>query len=119
MARLTTAKTKSLSKPGLHGDGGMLYLSVKPGGSKSWIQRIAIDGKRHDIGLGGFPVVSLAKARERAFANRVAIADGRNPLAEKTKAKIPTFREAAEKTIEANRPRWRNPKTDQNWTAAL
>ena len=86
MARLTTAKAKSLSKPGLHGDSGTLYLSVKPSGSKSWIQRIAIDGKRHDIGLGGFPVVSLAKARERAFANRVAIADGRNPLAEKIKA---------------------------------
>ena len=66
-----------------------------------------------------FPVVSLAKARERAFANRVAIAEGRNPLAEKIRAQIPTFRESAEKTIEANRPRWRNPKTDRNWAAAL
>ena len=118
MGKLTTAKAKSLSRPALHGDGGTLYLSVKPSGSKSWIQRVAIDGKRHDIGLGAFPVVSLAKARERAFANRVAIADGRNPLAEKIKAKIPTFREAAEKTIEANRPRWRNPRTDQNWTGS-
>ena len=94
---LTTARAKSLSKLGMHGDGGTLYLSVKASGSKSWIQRVAIDGKGHDIGLGGFPIVSLAKARERAFANRVAIADGRNPLAEKIKAKIPTFREAAEK----------------------
>ena len=119
MGNLTSAKAKSLSKPGRYGDGGTLYLCVKPSGAKSWIQRIAIDGRRHDIGLGAFPVVSLAKARERAFANRVAIADGRNPLAEKIKAKLPTFREAAEKTIEANRPRWRNPKTDQNWTAAL
>ena len=119
MGNLTSAKAKSLSRPGRHGDGGTLYLCVKPSGAKSWIQRIAIDGRRHDIGLGAFPVISLAKARERAFANRVAIADGRNPLAEKIKAKLPTFREAAEKTIEANRPRWRNPKTDQNWTAAL
>ena len=119
MGNLTLAKAKSLSRPGRHGDGGTLYLCVKPSGAKSWIQRIAIDGKRHDIGLGSFPIVGLAKARERAFANRVAIADGRNPLAEKIKARIPTFREAAEKTIEANRPRWRNPKTDQNWTAAL
>ena len=119
MGRLTGAKAKSLSKPGRHGDGDTLYLCVKASGAKSWIQRITIDGRRHDIGLGAFPVVSLAKARERAFANRVAIADGRNPLAEKIKARIPTFREAAEKTIEANRPRWRNPRTDQNWTAAL
>ena len=49
----------------------------------------------------------------------MAIADGRNPLAEKIRARIPTFREAAEKTIEANRPRWRNPKTDRNWATAL
>ena len=119
MERLTTAKAKSLSRPGRYGDGGTLYLCIKPSGAKSWIQRVAVDGKRHDIGLGGFPVVSLAKARERAFVNRVAIADGRNPLAEKIRARIPTFREAAEKTIEANRPRWRSPKTDRNWTAAL
>ena len=119
MGRLTGAKAKSLSRPGRHGDGDTLYLCVKASGAKSWIQRITIDGRRHDIGLGAFPVVGLAKARERAFANRVSIADGRNPLAEKIKARIPTFREAAEKTIEANRPRWRNPKTDQNWTAAL
>ena len=119
MGRLTTTKAKSLSRPGRYGDGDTLYLCVKPSGAKSWIQRVAVDGKRHDIGLGGFPVVSLAKARERAFANRVAIADGRNPLAEKIRARIPTFREAAEKTIEANRPRWRNPKTDRNWAAAL
>ena len=119
MGRLTGAKAKSLSKPGRHGDSDTLYLCVKASGTKSWIQRITIDGQRHDIGLGAFPVVGLVKARERAFANRVAISDGRNPLAEKIKARIPTFREAAEKTIEANRPRWRNPKTDRNWTAAL
>ena len=52
-----------------------LYLAIAPGGSKSWIQRITIDGKRRDLGLGPFPVISLAKARERAFVNRVAIAD--------------------------------------------
>ena len=67
MRRLTVAKAHSLSKPGLHGDGGTLYLAVAPGGSKSWIQRLTIDGKRRDIGLGGFPLVSLAEARHKAF----------------------------------------------------
>ena len=56
------------------------------GGSKSWIQRITINGKRRDIGLWPWPIVSLAKARARAFENRVAVADGRDPLAEKRKA---------------------------------
>ena len=119
MGKLTATSAKSIAKPGRHGDGGTLYLCVKASGAKSWIQRITIDGRRHDIGLGSFPVVSLAKARERAFANRVAVADGRNPLADKIRARTPTFREAAEKTIEANRPRWRNSKTDRNWTATL
>ncbi len=91
MGRLTVAMLRALSKPGRYGDGGTLFLNVAPSGSKSWIQRITINGRRRDIGLGGWPVVSLAKARERAFANRVAIADGRDPLAEKRRANVPTF----------------------------
>ena len=115
MGRLTAAKLKAFSTPGLHGDGGTLYLRVAPGGSKSWIQRLTIAGKRRDIGLGSAALVTLAKARQRALANRIAIADGRDPLAEKRKAKVPTFREAAAKTFEANRPRWRSEKTAANW----
>ena len=115
MGKLTAAGVKALSKPGLHGDGHTLYLHVAATGAKSWIQRVAIDGRRRDIGLGAWPIVPLTKARQRAFANRVAIADGRDPLAEKRKAKVPTFREAAAKTFEANRPRWRNAKTAANW----
>ena len=64
-------------------------------------------------------MVSLAKARERAFANRVAIADGGNPLAEKRKARTPTFRHAAEQTFEANKPRWRSAKHAANWIASI
>ena len=88
MGKLTAAKLKALSTPGLHGDGGTLYLRVAPGGSKSWIQRLTIAGKRRDIGLGSAALVTLAKARQRALANRIAIADGRDPLAEKRKAKV-------------------------------
>ena len=53
MAKLTVAKIRALTKPGMYGDGGTLFLRVARGGSKSWIQRLAIDGKRRDIGLGG------------------------------------------------------------------
>ena len=115
MARLSVARIRSLSTPGLHGDGDTLYLRVARGGSKSWIQRLTIDGKRRDIGLGGWPTVSLAVARQRAFANRVAISEGRNPLADKRLARVPTFRQAAEKTFEANRARWRSAKVTATW----
>ena len=81
MGTLTAATAKSLSKPGMHGDGATLYLNVAAGGSKSWIQRVTIDGRRRDLGLGPYPAVSLAQARRRAAHNRAAIADGRDPLA--------------------------------------
>ena len=118
---LTHAKVKALKTPGRYGDGGSLYLNVAKSGSKSWVQRIAIDGRRRDVGLGGFPGVSLAKARERASQNRDAIADGRDPVAEKRTPKpaMPTFREAARACHEMNRPRWRNEKHAANWLATL
>ena len=119
MGRLTVAKARSLSKPGLHGDGGTLYLAVAPGGSKSWIQRLTIDGKRRDIGLGGFPLVSLAEARHKAFENRRLAWAGGDPRAAKRRARVPTFREAAERTFDANRPRWRNAKVAKNWLQQL
>ena len=119
MGRLTVAMARSLSRPGRYGDGGTLFLVVAPGGSKSWVQRVTIGGRRRDLGLGGWPVVSLAKARQRAFANRVAIADGLDPLARKRRPGTPTFREASERALEANRPRWRNAKTADNWTATM
>lgn len=119
MGKLSAARIRSLSTPGLHGDGETLYLKVARGGSKSWIQRLSVDGKRRDIGLGGWPTVSLAKARERAFSNRVAVSEGRDPLAEKRLASVPTFRQAAEKTYEAHRPGWRSAKATKNWMQQL
>lgn len=119
MGKLTITKVKSITRTGLHGDGGTLYLSVAPGGSKSWIQRLAIDGRRRDIGLGGFPLVSLAEARERAFDNRRRARAGGDPLAEKRKARVPTFREATLKVFEANKPRWRNGHHTKSWLQTL
>ena len=119
MEQLTVAKARAIIEPGRYRADPTLYLNVAPGGSKSWIQRIAIDGRRRDIGLGAFPIIGLAEARRRAFANRVAIAEGKDPLAEKHRAKAPTFREAALRTFEANRPRWRNAKHVASWMQML
>lgn len=83
------------------------------------MQRLTIDGHRRDIGLGGFPAVSLARAREKAFENRTAAADGRDPLADRHHPAIPTLRQAAEAVCEANRPRWRSSKHAANWMQML
>ena len=114
MGTLTVAKLKALSTPGLHGDGGTLYLHVAPRGSKSWIQRLTVNGTRRDIGLGGWPLVTLAEARDLAFENRRLARRGGDPLADKRRTKAPTFREAA-----ANRARWRNNKTTANWLQGM
>ena len=117
--RLTAAIVRALNEPGMYGDGQTLYLRIGPSGSKSWVQRMAIKGKRHDLGLGGYPLVSLAEARETAFENRRLAQKGGDPLAEKRRAQVPTFREATEATIQAHRKRWRNPVTERNWWQSL
>ena len=119
MGKLTATKAKSITKPGRYGDGNTLYLNVAPGGSKSWVQRLTIDARRHDIGLGPYPVVPLAMARRRAAENRTAVADGHDPLAEKRRALIPTFHQAARQTYEALKPSWRNGKHTKNWIQAM
>ena len=119
MGRLTARMVRGLSKPGRYGDGGTLFLNVAPGGSKSWVQRLAINGKRHDIGLGGYPLVTLAEAREQAFENRRLARRGGDPLAAKRRSSAPTFEQAATQTFEANRPRWRDGKTATNWMGAM
>ena len=123
MGKLTVAKVKKITNPGLHSDGGTLFLRVAKGGSKQWIQRVVIRGKRHDIGLGPVSLVTLKQARQKALANRVAIFEGRDPLAEKREAEreaaAPSFREAAEQTYTALRPRWRSDQVARNWLRQL
>ena len=112
----TYAEAKAIKKPGFYRAGDTLYLRVGNNGSKSWIQQLTIDGERHDIGLDSFKLVTLAEARDIAFENRKGtMIRKRNLLAEKRKAKIPTFREAALQTYEALKPRWRSGKHTRNW----
>jgi len=67
---LTPMEVKRISDPGLHAVGGAkgLYLRVAPGGSRSWILRTTVGQKRRDIGLGGFPDVTLSQARQETKA---------------------------------------------------
>ena len=98
--RLSAAKAKAIKKPGMHGDGNGLYLRVTASGSRSWMQRIVIHGRRRDMGLGSYPVISLAEARALALANKALVTAGRDPLAERRRANVPTFRDAAKKVYE-------------------
>ena len=102
------------------GDGNGLYLLVQPTGSRNWIQRIVIRGRRRDLGLGGFPLVSLREAREQAFANRKVARSGGDPVAEKRRVDgIPTFAEAAERVWKDKNRGWRHPRHAQDWMSSL
>ena len=70
--KMTHAEAKALKRPGFYSLGDTLYLRIGNGAGKSWVQRLTIHGKRHDIGLGSFKLVTLAEARDRAFENRKA-----------------------------------------------
>lgn len=119
-----------IKKPGLTMVGGVagLGLQVSPGGARSWILRAKVGALRRDIGLGGFPDVSLAQARELARAARQQIVDGIDPVAEKrrkraeliaTQATSITFDEAAEKYIAAHEAEWTNAKHRAQWVSTL
>ena len=116
---LSATRVRALKEPGRHSDGGGLYLYISKTGSKSWVLRITVDGRRRDIGLGAFPSVSLAQAREKTTGIRTVVADGRDPLAERHVPAMPTFREAAYAVHEANRPRWRNARHIRSWIQTL
>ena len=101
MAGRLRAKQIPALRPGRHGDGGTLFLVVEPGGqSRHWVQRLTIDGKRRDLGLGEYPYVGLADARAAAFANRQVARRGGDPTAAVRPSRVPTLRTACER-IEA------------------
>ena len=96
------------------------YLDVQPTGTRSWVQRLVIRGRRRELGLGGFPLVPLKDARAAALANRRLARAGGDPLAEKRRLKsMPTFAAAAEAVLTQMRPGWRNPKHGKDWLSSM
>lgn len=78
--KLTAVGVKGQLKPGRHTDGGGLHLYVKDSGRRTWVLRFMRAGKSRDMGLGAYPDVSLAEARERAAIARKLIRAGSDPL---------------------------------------
>ena len=116
---LSATRMKALREPGRYSDGDGLHLFISKTGGKSWVQRMTIGGRRRDIGLGGYPAVSLSQARNRASDNREAVGNGKDPVAEKRRPAMPTFREAAYAVHEANKPRWRNGSHTLGWIQTI
>ena len=110
---------RTVAEPGRYCDGQGLYLEVQPSGSRSWVQRLAVRGRRREMGLGSFPLVSLDEARAQAFANRKLARAGGDPVAARRAADEPTFADAAERVWRQMRPGWRNPRYGRDWLSGL
>ena len=97
--KLTAAFVRTVNRPGVYGDEHGLRLRVyeshkRKSISKHWIWRGTVNGTRRDAGLGSFPYVSLAEARQAAFEHRKIARAGGDPLALKRRQDVPTFAEA-------------------------
>jgi integrase len=115
-----------ISRRGINFVGGAvgLGLNVTRSGARSWIFRYTVGGKRRDMGLGGYPAVTLAAAREAARAARAKLAQGIDPIEDfrqKRSAMVAaqlsatTFSKAAEQYIDAHESAWKNAKHGQQW----
>lgn len=128
MGRLTALKVSKAHKPGLHPDGGGLALQISKSGARSWVFRYMKDRRPRMMGLGSLAAVGLADARRKAAEARALLADGKDPIeardaalaaARLAAAKTITFKECAEKYIEAHRPGWRNEKHAAQWESTM
>jgi len=100
-------------------DGNGLWLNVSNAGGKSWVFRWATGGKAREVGLGAYPGVSLAKARELVAECRSMIANGLDPKSERNKTAEPTFAECVEKFLAEKEAEWSNPKHRAQWRMTL
>lgn len=111
---------QTTTEPGKHFDGHGLYLRVDPSGAKYWVQRIVIQGKRTEMGLGSVDFLSLADARTVAFENRRLARAGGDPLAARRETRaVMTFEEASREVHRINLPTWKNVKHGEQFINSL
>ena len=126
--RLTALAVERAKEPALYPDGAGLYLKVSKAKTRSWVYRYGHNGKTRYAGLGPFPTVSLAAAREAAQTCRQQIAAGLDPIEAKraereaqraASAKGVTFEAFARAYVESHEASWRDPKHCQQWRNTL
>ena len=119
MPKRTAAWVRSVSVPGKYGDIYGLILRVQPSGSKAWIWRGTVNGRRRDLGLGRYPFVSLAEARAKAFEYRKAALEGSDPTLLRSGG-VPTFATATEAVIVLYAGKWKpGGKSEGQWRSSL
>ena len=128
---LTPIEVRRLTKPGMHAVGGVigLVLQISPNSqSRHWIYRTTIGGKRRHIGLGSFPTVTLAMARELAREDYLNIRNGVDPIEQRKAATSAllaaekrglTFANAMEKYLAIKLAEFDNEKHRKQWRATL
>ena len=123
--RLNAAFVRTVNRPGVYGDQHGLRLRVyksrkRASISRQWIWRGTVNGTRRDIGLGGFPYVTLAEARQTAFEYRKIARTGGDPITLRRRPEVPTFEQAAETVIGIHREGWKDGgKSEMQWRASL
>lgn len=126
--RLSALKASRIKEPGLHADGGGLYLQVGRGDARSWIFRYSADGRERQMGLGPAHTFGLAEARDMALELRKLRLKGVDPIearkaeqdaARRERASAVTFSQAVSEYIRLNRAGWRNDKHAAQWTSTL
>ncbi len=122
--RLSATFVRTVSMPGRYGDGhgghglSLLVKRAACGGlAKSWALAIRPNGRTTSVGLGGYPIVTLAMARERALENARTVAEGRDPRRRAQRA--PTFAQACETVIAIHAANWKGGKNERQWRASL
>ena len=127
MGRLTALKVKSLVEPGRYGDGDGLWLQVRDATHRSWLLRYTRHGKARQMGLGPYPHLGLAEARDAAVAARQQIKAGIDPIAERQRkaqadlvaVQVTTFQAVAEMLIASHEATWRHEKHRHQWRSSL
>ena len=124
---LNASFVRAVRQAGRYGEGRGghgLALLVRPraggGVRKSWVQRIRIDGQTTNLGLGPYPVVTLAEARRRALKNRREVENGIDPRRGAANGHAPSFAEATDAVIAIYRTGWKpGGRTEQKWRTTL
>jgi len=132
---LSALEVKNLAHPGgkrnvMYSVGGVsgLHMQITPHGGRSWVLRVKVGEKRRDLGLGGFPTVTLSQARDKAREARTKIEAGIDPVEERKAATAQliaaqrrglTFADAVDKALAAKLDAFRNAKHRQQWENTL
>ena len=97
---LSAVAVRNLRSAGKYYDQHGLFLRIEPTGSRRWVQRLSMDGRQREMGLGSADLITLAEARSIALDNKKLVKQGGDPFAtKKEKQVIPTFSKAVDEVI--------------------